>query len=507
MKKIQISTKSQRASNENQPLGLGNAILKGSAWMIGMRWASRFMGLASMVVVARLLSPADFGIFAVATALIGLMDALTDIGTDLAIIRHPNPQRCHYDTAWTFKIILHSASALLIILAAPLATHFYEDIRYESILQVFALCTFLNGFGNIGVANFRRNFQFHKDFQFNVLMQIVGVLTTLLLAFLLHSYWALVLGVLARSLVGLILSYTMQSYRPRISLSAHKEMFGFSFWIMVRSIAWFFTGNGDRLILGAFYTSVITGWYAIASTLATMAVFELLHPIGRAIFPGLSVKKSDQEWERQNLKKIFSGTATIAAAAGLGLSALATPAITLIYGEKFADASSLLTVLALSAAIMGYNQPAAQYLIVLGRTRELALISSLEGLLIMSTTYLLASNGADIQTVVNARLMVAMLVVIRLFYMLRVVRVVKWEDIAMVWLRPTLAGLVMFMALWVFQENIHLSTFWIVSLGLVLGIVIYSTTLLTLWYLMKCPQGIEEEIIKRLFVQFKSREN
>jgi len=481
------------------PGNLGNTLIKGSVWMLAMRWSSRFMGLVSMVVVARLLAPADFGIYAVATALIGLLDAFTDIGADIAIIRHPNPQRRHYDTAWTLKIILHGLSALLIALAAPLAAQVYADDRYEAVLQVLALSMLVQGFGNIGVANFHRQVELREDFQYQTLVQVGGVLTTLALAVLFRSYWALVLGGLARSIASVWLSYFLQDYRPRLSLSARQEMIGFSFWIMVRSVALFLIGNADRLVLGAFFSSTITGWYAVASTLATMAVFELLHPIGRALLPGLAARQGDTEWEGRNLQKIFSGTATIAAAAGLGLSALATPAVTLVYGEQFAGAGPMLAILALSAAASGFNQPVGQYLTVLGKVRALAVIFSLEGIAAITATYVLSANGFDIQGIIYARLMVAGLALMRLFYMLRSVSVIGWQDIVIAWLRPLVAGLIMYAVLWTLQRSMSLSPFSTLALGIPLGGVVYVGTLLLLWQLMKRPPGIEDEILQRAF--------
>lgn len=485
---------SKRIKTDN----LGSRLIKGSAWMVAMRWSSRIMGLASMVVVARLLSPADFGIYAVATAFIGLMDAFTDIGTDIAIIRHPAPERRHYDTAWTFKIILHSVSALSIALAAPFAARLYGDQRYVDVMHLLALAMLVNGFINIGVADFRRNLEFSKDFKYNVITQAAGVLTTLGLAFLLRSYWALVFGNLARSLAALALSYAMHDHRPRLTLSARHEMFGFSFWVMVRSMAHFLVSSGDRLVLGAFFSASITGYYAIANSLATMAVFELLNPIGRALLPGIAAKQGDREWERRNLRKIFGGTATVAAAAGVGLASVATPAITLIYGERFAEAGPMLVIMAFVATIGGFNQPVGQYLTVLGRVRELALILLLEGIAAMVATYGLASMGSGIQGVLYARLGVAMLVFVRLFYLVRLGGALQWRDIAAAWVRPGLAGLAMFVVLAWLQREIAMPGALAFAVGIFVGAATYASVLYLAWRVMGRPPGIEEEIMARL---------
>jgi O-antigen/teichoic acid export membrane protein len=499
--------------------GLGTKLLKGSAWMLGMRWSMRFIGLLSMSVVARLLTPDDFGIFAVAVTMIGLLDALTDIGADTSIIRHTNPQRQHYDTVWTLKIAINSSMALLIALCAPLSSYIYADTRYKAVLYVMALSILMNGFANIGIADFRRNLQFQKDFQYNLLVQVVGATTTIAAAVLLRSYWALVLGGLARSVAGVLLSFVMHSYRPRLSLAAWKEMFGFSFWIMVRSLAIFLSGRGDRLVVGAFYSPTVVGWYAIAGDLAQMAVFELLHPIGRALLPSLAAKQEDKEWERRNLQKIFNGTATIAAAMGLGLAALAEPVMTLIYGANFTAAAPLLSLLALASAIDGFSQPVGQYLVVHGKTKELALLFVLGGVLSVGAAYVLAMHGVDIQIIGYARLAVSFFSLVRVFYLVRTLQSMHWQDIIVAWIRPLIAGVVMYAVLWGLQEILsvyHIASLitelgmpllWgedihrlmMLSLGVPLGVLVYCGILIGIWYLMGRPLGIEEEIMQRVF--------
>jgi lipopolysaccharide exporter len=377
---------------------------KGSAWMPGMRWSMRFIGLLSMSIAARLLAPDDFGVFAVASTLVGLLDALTDMGADTAIIRHTNPRRQHYDTVWTLKFLINGGAALIIVLFGPLSIPIYPDTRYEAVLYIMALLVFISGFINIGIADFRRNLQFHKDFQFTLLAQLAGVASIIIAAFLLRSYWALVIGVLIRSVCGTILSFFMHSYRPSLSLAALKEMFGFSFWLMLRSLAIFLTARGDRLVVGAYYNSTTVAWYALSSVLAQMAVFGSLHPIGRALLPGLAAKQEDKDWERRNVKKIFNGTATIAIATELGLAALAEPAISLIYGENFTAAASLSSLLAFASAIDGFSQPVEQYLVVHRKTKELALLFILGGSVSVGLGYGLAAQGADIRIIGYARL-------------------------------------------------------------------------------------------------------
>src|SRR5579862_8839207 len=108
-----MSEPAERSSLQRQ-------MVKGSAWGIGVRWALRMLGLVSTIFLARLLTPADFGIVTIAMIILGTVEIFTQTGQHLAIIRHPNPTREHYDSAWTIFIILYSALALIIFFCAPL---------------------------------------------------------------------------------------------------------------------------------------------------------------------------------------------------------------------------------------------------------------------------------------------------------------------------------------------------------------------------------------------------
>ncbi len=87
------------------PRDLGLQMAKGAAWMIALRFAIRGIGLVSMIILARLLVPADFGLVAIATALAGALAAMSEFSFQVALIQNQAADRRHYDTAWTLGII------------------------------------------------------------------------------------------------------------------------------------------------------------------------------------------------------------------------------------------------------------------------------------------------------------------------------------------------------------------------------------------------------------------
>src|SRR6185503_346011 len=156
----------------------GRAMAIGSSWMVAMRWAVRGIGLISTMILARLLTPQDFGLVAKAMLVIGMLEIMAETGQRLAIIRHSQPTRGHYDTAWTIGLIVNGTLALAMFAAAPLAELVFHEPGAVPVVRILALRTLLNGLENIGTIDFRRNMQFGKDFQYNIITKLLSFAVT-----------------------------------------------------------------------------------------------------------------------------------------------------------------------------------------------------------------------------------------------------------------------------------------------------------------------------------------
>jgi len=113
-------------------------MLGGSAWAIALRWSVRLTGLVSTVVLARLLTPADYGVVAIAMLIVGTIEVFAQTGQYSVIIRHPSPTREHYDSAWTVSLLLGFALGFIVLGAAPLAAIYFHEPRSTTIVEILA---------------------------------------------------------------------------------------------------------------------------------------------------------------------------------------------------------------------------------------------------------------------------------------------------------------------------------------------------------------------------------
>jgi O-antigen/teichoic acid export membrane protein len=263
----------------------GRHMLHGSFWMISLRWALRLTGVVSTVFLARLLSPADFGVVAAAMIVVGMLEMFNQTGQRLVLIRIPEPTREHYDSAWTISVLIGLVVGGAIFLVAPLTPAYFHDPRTVVVMQCLALRAVLGGLENIGIVDFRRNLQFDRFFWYNVYAKFVSFVVALTVAVVVRNYWALVAGILSAAMATTVLSFTMSAYRPRFSFTRVGEIWGFSIWALIRSIAFYFNGQIDLLAIGGFAGSARMGGYAVAHDVASSPTDEINNPMVAVLFP------------------------------------------------------------------------------------------------------------------------------------------------------------------------------------------------------------------------------
>jgi len=293
------------------------SVARGVVLVVGMRWTDRLIGFVSTLILARILLPEDFGIVAMASVIVGLIDMLMDLGVGSALVQNKHAAREEFDTAWTVRLLQSVFVALLLWLAAPISAEYFRDERVLDVVRVMALTTLISSFENIGIVAFQKNMEFGRDFWFFFIRRITGFLVTIALAFWLHSYWAMVFGALAGRIAGVVVSYWMHDYRPRLSFSRLGKIWSFSQWILVRNFAFYGVMQIDKLLVGRRTDAATVGSYSLANDIAAMPTTELLAPISRVLFPVFVDVAHDAEKLRAAFCKAIGVQSLVALPAGV----------------------------------------------------------------------------------------------------------------------------------------------------------------------------------------------
>ena len=483
--------------------GLGHRMAKGAAWMVLFKVVERSIGLVSTIILARLLVPADFGLIAMAMVVIAVLETLGSFSFDMALIQNQTAERHHYDTAWTFSVLYALFSAVALVLLAGPTAHFYNDPRLESILYCLAIATFVTGFENIGMVAFRKDLELNKEFNFLITKKLVSFVVTVVLAFTLRNYWALIFGMLASRITGVLLSYFVHPFRPRFSLEGWADLFHFSKWMVINNILLFFYHRSVDLIIGKLSGPRALGLYSIAYEISNLPSSQLVAPITRAVYPGYSKVAADPERLRSGFLKVLALLALVTVPIGTGIAVTSDPIVSLFLGPKWIDSSPLIAILAFYGVIQSLQSNTGAVFLALGKPRILAYLVGLNSVLLVPALAWGASTAGAYGAAWTSLIVSAVLMPVNLLILFRLIQLNSMEYVKLVY-RPIVAAVLMFVSVKAFQHGFVFSPTsadQILKLGgsVIIGIAMYILSVLALWKLAGSRNGAEKYMLDKVF--------
>ena len=483
---------------------IGTRMARGAAWMVVLQSADRILGFVSMLILARLLVPADFGLVALGMAVVGSLAAFSEFGFDLALIQNQTAERRHYDTAWTLSVLRGFLLAgLLLLLAQPAATIF-DDERLVALVSTLAIIPFLQGFANVGIVEFRKQLDFKKEFLYRFSSRLGGVITTVSLAFFWRDYWALVVGQLVAQGLRLFLSYGCHSYRPRLSLAAWRDLFNFSKWLFLNAIVHFASNRATTFVVGAFMTPTLVGLITLSQEITGLGWQVLVAPIKRTFFPGFAKLSHDLAALRKVLLNAYGLTVLSALPLTVGIGMTAELFVPLALGVNWLETIPLIEVLVYAALALALEGPARPVLLALNRPAIVTSLSMINAAILIPAliggTWWAGVFGAAWALVAASFIMM----IVRTYILQHFLRVSLASLMSRVWRALASCG-VMALAVWGLKQTIASPaaasiTEQMLNFALVVaaGALVYGLGLLFFWRLSRCPADSAEGIVLAL---------
>lgn len=478
---------------------------RGAMVVVTTRWTDRLIGIASTLILARLLVPEDFGIVAMASVVVGFIDTLLDLGVGSALVQNRDAGQPEFDTAWTLRIAQAVVAAAIVALAAPYAAEYFKDGRVLDVIRVMALSLLIGGFENIGIVTFQKNMEFGKEFQFFFFRRFAGFVVTVALALIFRSYWAMVLGALCGRLAGVLLSYYLHEYRPSFTLVRIRQIWSFSQWIMVRSLGGYGLMQLDKFLIGRRTDATTMGAYTLSDEIASMPTTELLAPLGRVLFPVFVKVADDAAQLRAVFCKAIGVQSLFAIPAGVGLALIAEDAVPFLLGTKWLIAVPLVQTLAFISTFNALSHSSAYLLLALGKVRIQALLAWMQLILLAVLTLVFFPN-AGAQGIANIRLATTALgFVIFASFVLQYVKTVRLSDLISHTWRPLIATGTMALVLIRFPRLASAGHFSQLAALIGTGVTVYMVAMLVLWRMAGCRTGAESYLLDQLHVTDRVR--
>lgn len=475
----------------------------GATWMVAWRMVTRILGLASTLILARVLVPADFGLLAMATTFAAVIEALSQLGLQDALVRHPEGETL-LDTGFTLQLGRAVATSLVVALAAPAAAWWFQEPRLTPVLLVLAASSLVAGAENIGIVEFRRELRFGRQFALLSGPRLLQVAVTIPLALALQSYWALLVGIVVARLARTAMTYVVHPYRPRLRLAGWRKLAGLSFWTWVTCLASVAWDRCDPFVLGPLVGPARLGVYLLALEVASLPASELVAPAAEALFAGFA---SAQRQGNSSVR--LAPTVALALLMGvlpliITISCGSGYVVAALLGPKWAEAQGLTAILAWQGTFSPVSYVVSVTLVANGLVRRnfIANVAASATKLAALVAAVSLTRRLDIVAGVTAGCVAVESVVF--LWLLKGTGEVRLHDMAGGFLRAMLATAVTVLVLYqlgLAWQPVAMPGLPALAHCLLIGaltLVLFTTTLLAAWHAAGRPDGPEAMLVAML---------
>jgi O-antigen/teichoic acid export membrane protein len=346
--------------------------LRNSAITVGAQAVKFFLRLGSTAVLARLLSPSDFGLIAMVTVITGFVEMFRDSGLSMATLQRATITHAQVSTLYWINIALSTIVMFLVAASAPAISWFYGEPRLVPVTIVLSLTMICGGIAVQPQALLHRNMRFGRLAFAEILSMIAGIVTAIGMARLGCGYWSLVGMTAVTAAATALFSQAFSGWIPSLPRrnSGVRPMLSFGANIVASNMLVYFVRNGDNFVVGRFVGAAALGIYGRAYALLIQPWHQLIAPIESAVMPVLCRSASSREAFVTLYLKALYGIASASFAILLLLAFNAPLVVLLLLGPSWSDVLPVFYGF-LPAAAIGAIRPAAVWLFVpLGRVRE-----------------------------------------------------------------------------------------------------------------------------------------
>lgn len=343
----------------------------GAMWTVSSRIAGRAIDFVILLVLARALTPADFGLTALAISLVVVIDTVLEVQLMQALTRLKSVTKLHLDTAFTIGILRSLVLLTLLVSAAWPISIIYEDDKLIGLVLVLAIGPVSRSLYSPGMVHFARALKFKQVFIMEVAGKVVAASLSMAVLYLDNGYWAIVTNTVAAPFMMAVFSYLLAPHRPSFSLREWSEFQEILGWMSLSQLVSALNWQLDRLILGRYIPAPTLGQYAMASDVAVLPVQTIVGPAMAPLLAALSKLDQDPERLRNAYLKAARLSMMIAAPACIGMSMTSDLLVSVLFGPKWTEAGTYMQWISLTVLLSAYMQPLQALLLVIRKTRAI----------------------------------------------------------------------------------------------------------------------------------------
>jgi PST family polysaccharide transporter len=345
-------------------------------WSAANSLLQRVSQLGVSVLLARLIAPEQFGVFAVALVVLNIVLSVSEMGVSVALVRSTEPVDKMAPTVTTLSIGSGVLLAAICTLGAPWFAAALDTPEATGVIQLMSLALVIAGASAVPGALLQRDFRQDHKFAADTSAFVVSTVVVVVLALAGFGAWSLAWSRIAANLTAAVImfAYTKERYRPGFDLKQARALLGFGLPLAGASLLVFAVMNVDYIVVGSVLGTLQLGYYLLAFNLSSWPVGAFSAPVRSVSLAAFSQVRDDPDLFQRTFTRALRLLALFTVPACVLLAALSDPLVRTVYGERWAPAAVALALLVLLGAFRVALELGYDYLASAGRTRAILVI-------------------------------------------------------------------------------------------------------------------------------------
>lgn len=330
---------------------LKDKTIKGIGWSFADNISNQGITFLIGIVLARLLSPQEFGIIGIITIFLAIFNSIVDSGFSSALIRKIDAGKKDYNTVFIFNLIISLLLYVLLYFTAPLISNFFELPQLITLLRVMGIIVIINAFSIIQRTMLVKKVDFKTQTKISIIASVTSGVLGIILALNNYGVWSLAGQQISRQLLNSIFLWIFnKTWFPsmQFSLQSFKDLFSFGWKLLVIGLISTIWEEIYQAVIGKFYSPATLGQFTRANQFRNITSRNFSTIIQRVSYPVLSSIQDDNIRLKFAFKKVIKTTTLVTFTTMLGMGAIAKPLILVLIGSKWLTAVVFLQIICFS---------------------------------------------------------------------------------------------------------------------------------------------------------------
>lgn len=349
---------------------LKEKVAKGAVWTLMEKISCQAVQFVVGMILARLLTPTDYGTVALTSIFFAVAGVLVDGGFGNALIQKKDADDLDFNSVFYLNFALSALAYVALFFAAPWIADFYQTPVLKDIVRVSALCFFFNAVNAIQNAELVKKMLFHLSFRISLITTFASAASGVTLAFMGYGVWALVWSSLIAGFVGVIARWFIIAWRPQLKFSTArlKPLFSYGWKMAASGLLDSLFSNLNGLLIGRFYTKAELAFVNKGRSLPCLVMNEVDGTLGRVSFPALVLLQNDRDKLREAMRRMMRCSTFLVFPLMVGVAACAKSELLLLYGEQWVPATPYMMLACFSYALWPFHTINLKGIMAVGRS-------------------------------------------------------------------------------------------------------------------------------------------